>query len=65
MMGRNFSISYRELEWRSGDVDVVELDAHGVDAELVGHEVDGVEAVLQLGDGGLVHLVKETKKMED
>ena len=43
----------------------MELDAHGVDAELVGHEVDGVEAVLQLGDGGLVHLGKETKKMED
>ena len=46
-----------ELEGAAGDVDVVVLDAHRVDPHLAGDEVDRVQAVLQLRDGRLVHLI--------
>jgi hypothetical protein len=50
-----------ELEGRSRNVDVPVHDADGVDAQLVGNEVDGVQAILDFGDNGLFNLARTNK----
>jgi len=45
-----------ELERGSGDVDVLVHDADRVNAQLVGHEVHGVQAVLDFSDDRLLDL---------
>ncbi len=47
-----------ELERRTRDVDVVVLNTHGVDAQLVGNKVDSKQTVLKLGDRCLGYLRK-------
>ena len=47
-----------ELERRSRDVDVLVHDADGVDAQLVWHEVHGVQPILDFGHDGLLNLIK-------
>ena len=52
----------RELERRTGDVDVAIFDVNRVDAQLVGNEIDGVQTVFDLAYDGLVYLKRNGKE---
>jgi hypothetical protein len=52
-----------ELEGRAWNVDVAVHHAHGVDAQLVWHEVDRVKAVLDFSNDGFFDLDSRKKKL--